>query len=416
MSAEDQKKNLKGLARSIDALFDEGGGAAADQGDIQASESSPAAGSDDLRTDVGPSGVEVEPTSGGSSEANPAVRGEDLVWEDVDKRPPPAVDPDPDALARAIDLFLASDPLEREGQGRALREQVVALREASVIEPIADAVESLALRAGDPPDEACIAMARSLVSAGAASRLVSELGASREEDRRAELMLVCQRVGPEMAAAVADALSETTDRFARRTFLECMVSMGQTGMAVVEDMVEDPRWFVVRNALAILGEVGGDRPVELVIGTLAHGDARVRREALLALAKVGGEDAGILVVGMLEDPDSDVRRAAAVASGELKVERALKPLLSLLESDEDPDVSVGVLQALGQLGDPGAVQAIEKRAVGSFFAKPPAEVRIAAYRALHGIGTPHAKKLLQSASEDKDPEVKEAVRSLLGLN
>jgi HEAT repeat protein len=416
MSAEDPKKNLKGLARSIDALFDEGGGAAADQGDIQASESSPAAGSDDLRTDVGPSGVEVEPTSGGSSEANPAVRGEDLVWEDVDKRPPPAVDPDPDALARAIDLFLASDPLEREGQGRALREQVVALREASVIEPIADAVESLALRAGDPPDEACIAMARSLVSAGAASRLVSELGASREEDRRAELMLVCQRVGPEMAAAVADALSETTDRFARRTFLECMVSMGQTGMAVVEDMVEDPRWFVVRNALAILGEVGGDRPVELVIGTLAHGDARVRREALLALAKVGGEDAGILVVGMLEDPDSDVRRAAAVASGELKVERALKPLLSLLESDEDPDVSVGVLQALGQLGDPGAVQAIEKRAVGSFFAKPPAEVRIAAYRALHGIGTPHAKKLLQSASEDKDPEVKEAVRSLLGLN
>jgi HEAT repeat protein len=118
---------------------------------------------------------------------------------------------------------------------------------------------------------------------------------------------------------------------------------------------------------------------------------------------------------MIEDPDADVRLAAAMAAGELKVERALRPLLALLEQENDSDVMAGVLRALGQLGDPGAVNAIEKRAVGSFFSRPPADVRIAAYRALHNIGTPHAKSLLMQAADDKDPAVKGAVRQLLGM-
>jgi HEAT repeat protein len=156
------------------------------------------------------------------------------------------------------------------------------------------------------------------------------LGLERDEDRRARLMQVCRSIGLEMAIAISDALSDTTDRFARRTLMEAMINMGSTGMVVIEQMIEDRRWFVVRNGLAILGEVGGDQAVELITSSLAHTDARVRKEALLALAKVGGEDAGMLVYGMLEDPDPEARLAAAMAVGALKVERALKPLIQLL--------------------------------------------------------------------------------------
>jgi HEAT repeat protein len=299
--------------------------------------------------------------------------------------------------------------------GRTFREAAAALREANALDVLADSVERLTLGAGDPPDEACVAMAQSLLTPGVASRIAAYLGNQRDEERRKELVRVCKLLGHDMALAICDALSGTPDRFARRTFLDTMVEIGPDAMPIVEQMVEDSRWFVVRNALAILGEVGGERPVELIISTLAHTDARVRREALLALAKVGGEDAGMLVYGMIEDSDPDVRLAAAMAAGELKVERALRPLLALLEGENDSDVVVGVLRALGQLGDPGAVNAIEKRAVGSFFSKPPADVRIAAYRALHNIGTPHAKSLLVQAADDKDPAVKGAVRQLLGM-
>jgi HEAT repeat protein len=368
---KDEKKELSGLARSIDALFP------------------------------------TEP---------PRPSGEEIVWEEVAEAPRArAADADPEALRAAVTDFLESGPLERKGKARAIREAAAALREAKALDVLADSVERLSQGAGDPPDEAYIAMAQALVTPGVASRIVARLGAAREEERRRELVLLCQRLGHDMALAISDALSDTSDRFARRTYLDTMVSMGPEALIIAEQMVEDSRWFVVRNAVAILGEIGGERSVELIVSTLAHADARIRREALLALAKVGGVDAGLLVYGMIDDPDPDVRRAAAMAAGTLKVERALKPLLLLLDAEEDPDVVVGVLRALGQLGDPGAVNAIEKRAVGSFFSRQPADVRIAAYRALHNIGTPHAKSLLVQAADDKAPEVKAAVRQLLGM-
>lgn len=377
MSSSDDKKSLSGLARSIDALFDD------------APQSARAPGG-----------------------------GDEMVWEPVQEEPRPgrqAQDADPQALRDAVTAFLEADPLAREGKGRAIRDAAAALREANALDVLADSVERLTLGAGDPPDEASVAMAQTLLTPGVASRIAAYLGNARDEDRRAELLKLCKLLGHEMALAISDALSGTQDRFARRTFLDTMVALGTDAMPIVEKMAEDSRWFVVRNALAVLGEVGGERSVELIISTLAHTDARVRREALLALAKVGGEDAGMLVYGMIEDLDADVRLAAAMAAGALKVERALRPLLSLLESENDPDVVVGVLRALGQLGDPGAVNAIEKRAVGSFFSRPAADIRIAAYRALHNIGTPHAKSLLVQAADDKDPAVKGAVRQLLGM-
>ncbi len=341
---------------------------------------------------------------------------DDIVWEPVISQEGPARQPKPDAqvFRVAVETFMQSDPLAREGQGRAIREMAAALREAGSLDALADTVKRLALEKGDPADEACLAMARSLVTPAVASRLAARLASEREEGRRAELITVCRRIGHDMALAVSDALSDTTDRYARRVFMEAMVAMGEDGMDVVQEMMEDSRWFVVRNAVAVLGEVGGPRAIELITTALAHSDARVRKEAILALARIGGEDAGMLVYGMIEDADADVRLAATMAAGELKVERALKPLLGLLENEGDQDVVEGILHALGRLGDPGAVPAIEKRAVSSFFSRPPADVRIAAYRALHKIGTPHARSLLEEAAKDKNTEVRTAVRQLVG--
>jgi HEAT repeat protein len=85
----------------------------------------------------------------------------------------------------------------------------------------------------------------------------------------------------------------------------------------------------------------------------------------------------------------------------------------MLEDETDPEAQVPLLRALGKLEDPGAVQAIEKHAVRTLFSKPRADVRIAAYQALHRIGTPHARELIQAALSDKEPAVQAAVRRLV---
>ena len=91
----------------------------------------------------------------------------------------------------------------------------------------------------------------------------------------------------------------------------------------------------------------------------------------------------------------------------------MQPLLGLLDREGEPEVVVDVVGALGLLGDPAAVRPLEKRAAGSFFSRSSTEVRVAVYRALAAIGTPHAVDLLEEALDDNDPEVRETARRML---
>jgi HEAT repeat protein len=248
-----------------------------------------------------------------------------------------------------------------------------------------------------------------------AVRLVAELGQERGDDLRRELVAQLARMGNPAVDALASALANTDDRFARKVFLEAMIGLAPMSLPVVEEMMRDPRWFVVRNGAHILGELGGARSVELLMGPLASPEAKVRREAVFALAKIGGDDAAQLVFGLLDDPAATVRAAAVSAVGVLGVRRAVKPLMQLLEDEDDPDILLAALHGLGHLEDPAAVHAIEHHAVGSFLRRPPPDLRIAAYQALYRIGTPHARRILNRGVDDRDPEVKAEVRRLLGM-
>jgi hypothetical protein len=314
-----------------------------------------------------------------------------------------------DDLARAVAAFLGGDG----GAATEVRSLAVGLRDKLSLDPVADAVERLVQGAGEPPDPATLDLARDAINPAVASRMVQRIGHERDEERRAAYIVLSSRLGLPMALAFKGALTEATSDTVRRTYHDHLAAMGDVSRPIIEAMVGDENRFLVRNGVALLGEMGGGRATELVTAALADTDARVRREALLALAKVGDEGSAPLVVGLLDDADTDVRVAAAVAAGELRVVRAQRRLITMLDEADDPDARVTVLRALGQLQDPGAVQAIEKLAVRSLFSKPPTEVRIAAYQALHRIGTPHARQLVQAALEDKEPAVQAAVRKLV---
>ena len=319
-------------------------------------------------------------------------------------------------MEKVVDLFLAAESHELEERADEVRRLAVELRQENSMGPLAGAVVSLASAlASEAARNSAPELAKELAEPDVATEIVVVLGAVRDDERRRELVEVVSQLGDSMPPAIAEALSETEDRFARRAYVDAMVALGDSGMKIVAEMVEDSRWFVVRNAVGILGEIGGVEAVAHLTTTLASEDARVRKETVLTLARIGGDDASMLLVGKLEDKDADVRAAACRAIGVLKVDRALKPLVGLLRTEKDNEVVEQVLLALGQLGDPGAVKAIEKRATSGLFSRTPAGVRIAAYKALFTIGTPHAKATLEEASEDSNAEVKEAVGQILGL-
>jgi HEAT repeat protein len=314
-------------------------------------------------------------------------------------------------LSDATSRYLRASRDDREEEQRALRSAVETARSARALDTIASNLDILLLQAsGDADVEK---LAGDLMDEDVSARMAVALGRIKDEEKCGALVQAYTALGAPLTKAIADVLAETEEASARKTYVAALAAFGAVGAQAVEEMLKDPRWFAVRNAVAVLGGVGEPSAVEALVETLANEHPGVRGETVASLAKIGGENSGLLVASMLGDSDSDVRCAAARAVGALKVEKSYKELLEILKKGDAEAVIEEVLRALGALGDPSAVAAIEKQVAGSMFKRPPKGVRIAGLGALAAIGTPHAVEVVEKARRDKDPEISSAAAKFL---
>ena len=412
---QSDEKELGEIARSIEALFagqevlETTAGVASEK----ATQRHP-----DVATALGLEGEfdansepDLMPPPGDASEADPGTLAD---VEDRDLTPieaEPAPSETGQALSEATSQYLEAPIHEREEAQRVLRSAVEASRSAGAFGEIASSVNVLILQGAG--DSEVWVLANEFIDGDVVAQMVVQLGRVRNEEEREAFIQAYVRLGDPVAEAIADALTDTEDRLARKTYVAALGAFGTAGAHAVEKMLWDSRWFVVRNGVAVLGVVGGQNAIEHLTGSLANKHAGVRRETVRSLAKIGGENAGLLVSSMLGDSDARVRAVAARAISALKAERGYKQLLEILKEGDEEAVIEQVLRALGALGDPSAVPAIEKRVKGSIFSRPPKGVRLAGLTALAAIGTPHAMSLVKKASTDKDPEISTAAAQLL---
>lgn len=244
--------------------------------------------------------------------------------------------------------------------------------------------------------------------------LVARLGKSRTEEERAELQAALLHAGTQVVTPLVRALSEAQDLSARRAYRDALVALERVGIPLLEDMVGDERWFVVRNMVGILGEIRSAESLEHFARTVQHPDARVRRETVQALTKLGGEESVPLLVRALSDGDAGIRGAAALGLGLSRVPAAVSPLMMRLAHEADAEAVAEIVRALGRLGDPRAVPPLAERAeAGGWLARRPAEARVEAVRALGAIGGEAAHAALRRLAADRAPEVRDAVQRAL---
>ncbi len=157
-------------------------------------------------------------------------------------------------------------------------------------------------------------------------------------------------------------LAEEPDRQVRARMCQVLAKVGQPAVPVLLELLEDPRWFLVRNLVHVLGKIGDEAAFGPAVALLGHAHARVRIEAIRAVAVIAPSRAVAPLVGLVGDPDREVRLEAIRALGALRSDEAVPILLDVAAGASaraaDPWLRREAIEALAGVVTPGAREAL----------------------------------------------------------
>ena len=275
-----------------------------------------------------------------------------------------------------LSQFLTGDKLEAARSGsEALRNEVEFL-EANTKKALADAAarinritveELLADKAAEVRDamretlfpatrlaeakkraDTVINELRPLVRAAKAERLARE----RREDVARIPKLAAKASSPEAAVR-------------REVALELGRIGEPKGARTLIQLLKDADERVRINAILALGWIQSKAAIR-ALSKLAQGDEVVmRRRAVQALGQIGAAKAAKALMARTTDPDLYTAENAILALGWLKVKTAVRPLLKRITELDPKDrrqrlLALSAIRALGHIGDPAALPALEK--------------------------------------------------------
>lgn len=255
--------------------------------------------------------------------------------------------------------------------------------------------------------QACTMALRRLLRPAAVRGVAQLLPRKREIAEAIEGVLV--RAGAEGADAVIELLAEESSASDRRVYLDVLPRL-QAGVPTLVHMLGDTRWFIVRNAADLLGEMRVQSAEPALLPLLQHSDERVRKSAANALINLGTTTGFRKVCEMLQAESPKTRAHAAMALASRKDERSTAQLRTVLEDEPDTEVQLALLAALGKIATPAAVEQLIRAAEPKrrLLERKPSAFRIAAIQALAEAKTPAALAALGVLREDKDKEIREA--------
>ena len=228
------------------------------------------------------------------------------------------------------------------------------------------------------------------------------------------------RAGDATVEVLVQELMSSQESQARRAYFDSIVAL-DLNATMLFDLVRDNRWFVVRNAVALLGEMGVEQADVAMLPLLTHDDDRIRIAAARALMRLGTAKAMHGLHGVIEDQHPEVRRIAAAAYGLPGIGGGgVRPpaarLAAALDKERDEDVALEMLASLGKLGSADAIQRLLRIAQPAAAAEPgerqtnrEAWIRIAALEALVRARGYAVMGAIDSLAGDADPEVAAAV-------
>lgn len=130
---------------------------------------------------------------------------------------------------------------------------------------------------------------------------------------RSEVEPVLAAFGDRAVKPLLATLAEEEDLFVRKTIIEIIVAIGAPAVPAILDNLDDSRWYVVRNMVTILGNLGDPELAPRIAGALSHPDLRVKKEAIRGLAKLPHPSAVTTLAQLCFFPEESTALTATAA-------------------------------------------------------------------------------------------------------
>lgn len=222
------------------------------------------------------------------------------------------------------------------------------------------------------------------------------------------------RFGVDAAEAMLDECASAADAGALAACLDSLRGLPRAHEAL-RAQLSHPNELIVRQSIAILGALR-DPASELALdGLLDHPDARTRRDVVAAFARFTSDDSFASLALALGDESPMVRVRAVTALRQRREARVLPLLEPLLRTEPDREVLFAVVDTVGAIGSPEAIQILIQIAQGSGTnpQRDASGLRIQACIALVAIRSPQSMAAVQLLRDDRDREVRQASMRLV---
>jgi len=216
-------------------------------------------------------------------------------------------------------------------------------------------------------------------------------------------------------------LGESKVRRTRRLLAEAITERCRSNPERLAPWLADPRWYVVRNIIHILGWIGGPQIIGLLQSAARHPEPKVRQEVVAALSQLDLKVARPLLIKMLENTDSRLfslilhqlasRRDGATA-------RLLVGYLQDPKFDQRPiEEKRAIYSALSGAGGDEVLPDLEAELLkGNWFTRTQEDHRHAIARCIARIGTPAAKAILERGGQSRRGAVRKACEEAMTVS
>lgn len=252
----------------------------------------------------------------------------------------------------------------------------------------------------------------------ALQRLAARAGVTDEAERAAVQQILLHGGGAAIEALLT-ALVDAPEASTRRILFNVALPFGGAVIPYAVKKLDSDLWYVVRQMVTLLGEIGDPESVEHLKAAYGNPDIRVKKEVLKNLARIRSKESLDVLIKALEEEDMPLVTQAIISIGMLRDPAAIDTVGNIAlkggafsENQEPRKAAIRALRLIGgQQAVPYLTKLLFKKAwLGK---KANDDIRCLAAAALGEIGGDEAYAAVEKACGESAGDLYSACKRIL---